>query len=256
MRSLVGALRVSANIGDPLPTVFVELMQMGVEFRRGSVALIASAPGVGKSIFANVLALRARVPTLYLSADTDAFTVATRVGAHMTRRTTTEIEQEVGSPEFRERIQKLDWIRWGFDSNMDIEDIARQVEAFDVMYGEPPWLLVVDNLSSMTSDEGNPFLAHRYNVEMLNVLARETGACVVVLHHLTGFYESGNVPPDQGSLEGKVAKVPSLVLGLFNGNAGDLGVTIVKNRFGDADAGGKLRVFLTVDKSRLQIGAL
>lgn len=254
MRSLTGALRVSENIGEPLPVVFTELMQMGVDFRRGQVVLVASAPGVGKSIVANVLALRARVPCLYLSADTDAFTVATRVGAHMTKRTVTEVEPDLETADLKEKFSRLDWIRWSFDSTMDIDDIILQVEAFNVMYGEPPWLIVVDNLSSMTSDEGNPYLAHRFNVEMLNNLARETGACVLVLHHLTGFYEKGSIPPDLGALEGKVAKLPSVVLGLFNGQQNDLGVTICKNRSGPAQADGSLRVYVRADKARVQIG--
>lgn len=254
MRSLAGALRSSEGIGDPLPVVWQDLMQNGVEFRRGQTALVASAPGVGKSLLANVLALRARVPALYLSADTDAYTVATRVGAHLTKRTINEVEQHIDSPLMQATLGGLDWIRWAFDASFDIDDVVRQVEAFNVMYGEPPHLIVVDNLSSMACEDGDIYRGHRFNVENLNVLARESGACVLILHHLTGAYESGNVPPDLGALEGKVAKVPAMVLGLFNGQYGDMGVTIVKNRFGRADAAGYFRVYLHADKATVQIG--
>jgi hypothetical protein len=76
---------------------------------------------------------------------------------------------------------------------------------------------------------------------------------VVVLHHLTGSYDDGQSIPPLSALEGKVSKLPSMVLNLFNGNRGDIGVAVVKNRFGAANPAGKLYVFLDTDLERVQI---
>lgn len=254
MRSLSSSLRDSEGMGEPIPGVFRELVEAGVEFRRGMLCLIAAAPGVGKSVLAVNLALRAHVPSLYLSADTDAYTTSTRVGAAITGLTVAETEVAIANGGIKDRLADIDYLRWSFDASMDIKGIVEEVRAFDVLFGSPPELIVVDNLSNMYSDEPNPYLAHRHNVEALNILARETGACVLVLHHLVGEYEAGDTPPPQSALEGKVAKLPGLVLTLFRGKYNDMGVCIVKNRFGPADPGGRLRCYLGADMERVRIG--
>lgn len=254
MRSLVSSLKDDAEAGQPLPTVFAQLSEMGVEFRRGMLVLIAAAPGVGKSLLGVTLAVRAGAPSLYLSADTDAYTTSTRIGALLTGHTIHEVEIKIKNGELRDKLSSLDYIRWSFNASMDINNIVEDVKAFDTMYGAPPELIVVDNLSNMFSDEPNPYLAHRHNTEALNILARETGACVVVLHHLVGEYEGGDRPPPQSAIEGKVAKLPGLVLTLFRGKYGDMGVCVVKNRFGPADPGGRMKTYLPSDFQRVKIG--
>lgn len=242
-------------MGDPLPTVWREFMDLGIEFRRGMLCLIAAAPGVGKSLVANTLAVRAGAPCLYFSADTDAYTVSTRIGAMLTGDTIHNVENRLSADEVvQQRLAALDYIRWNFDASIDIDKIVLDVKAFDIMYGEPPHLIVIDNLSNMFSTEPNPYLAHRFNVEALNILAKETGACVLVLHHLTGEYEGGEIPPPQSALEGKVAKLPGLVLTMFRGKYGDLGVCVCKNRFGPADPSGRMRTYLKADMERVRIG--
>ena len=252
MRSLVSSLRDDLGAGQPLPVVWKDLMQQGVEFRRGMLCLIAAAPGVGKSLLGNTIAIRAHVPTLYFSADTDAYTTSTRLTAMLTGQTINESERSLDKMQVR--LGDIDWIRWNFNPSVDIAEIVEDVRAFDMQFGSPPDLIIIDNLSNMFSAEANPYLAHRFNMEALNILARESGACVLVLHHLVGEWESGDRPPPQSSIEGKVAKLPGLVLTLWNGKFGDIGVAICKNRFGPADAGGRMRVFLSADKERVRIG--
>ena len=254
MRSLVSSLIDDDGAGIPIPTVFAGLSELGVEFRRGMLCLIAAAPGVGKSLLGVTLAVRAGVPTLYHSADTDAYTTSTRIGALLTGHTIGEIEAMIKDQSLRDKLSTLEQIRWSFNASMDISEIVENVKAFDVQFGAPPELIVIDNLSNMFSEEANPYLAHRHNMEALNILARETGACVLVLHHLVGEYESGDVPPPQSSIEGKVAKLPGLVLTLFRGKYGDMGVCVVKNRFGPADPGGRMRCYLPSDFQRVKIG--
>ena len=59
----------------PLPDVWTGLAGESIKFRRGQVCMVAAAPNAGKSMFALVYAIKAKVPTLFFSADTDTATV-------------------------------------------------------------------------------------------------------------------------------------------------------------------------------------
>src|SRR5437588_8454830 len=64
------AARKRGNSGRKLPEPWPSLSRVDAQFHRGSLALVAAAPGVGKSAFAMNFALAAQVPTLYISMDT------------------------------------------------------------------------------------------------------------------------------------------------------------------------------------------
>ena len=55
----------------PLPDVWKNLVKQSIKFRRGQVCMVAAAPNAGKSMFALIYAIKANVPTLFFSADTD-----------------------------------------------------------------------------------------------------------------------------------------------------------------------------------------
>ncbi len=66
----------------PLPDVWVGLAAKQIKFRRGQVCMVAAAPNAGKSMFALIYAIKAKVPTLFFSADTDTTTVMMRAASH------------------------------------------------------------------------------------------------------------------------------------------------------------------------------
>ena len=66
----------------PLPDVWKNLVKQSIKFRRGQVCMVAAAPNAGKSMFALIYAIKANVPTLFFSADTDTATVMIRAAAH------------------------------------------------------------------------------------------------------------------------------------------------------------------------------
>jgi len=45
--------------------------------------MVAAAPNAGKSMFALIYAIKANVPTLFFSADTDTATVMMRAASHL-----------------------------------------------------------------------------------------------------------------------------------------------------------------------------
>ena len=57
--------------------------------------MVAAAPNAGKSMFALVYAIKAKVPTLFFSADTDAATVMLRASAHLAGHTQETVENQI-----------------------------------------------------------------------------------------------------------------------------------------------------------------
>lgn len=256
MRGLATALTEVGEGGEPIPTVFDELYVEGAQIRMGELTLIASAPGVGKSLIAVTLAVKARVPTLFFSADTRPFTTGVRIGAMLTGRTIAEVDHAMRNGQKQEYVNlissKTPHIAWQFNSCPTVKDIEQDVAAFAVKWGDYPHLIVVDNLRNVYSDEDD-YTGFRHNMEALNILAAETGSAVVLLHHVIGGYDDGDKVPSLSALEGKVSKLPSMVLNLFNGNRGDIGCAIVKNRYGAANPAGRLFVYFDTDLERVQI---
>jgi hypothetical protein len=54
--------------------------------------MVAAAPNAGKSMFALVYAIKANIPTLFFSADTDTATVMIRTAAHLSGHSQLTVE--------------------------------------------------------------------------------------------------------------------------------------------------------------------
>jgi replicative DNA helicase len=93
MRTLARAVGSADIGGEPLPSVFRTLDSNKIIFRRAEVSMIAGTPGAGKSTLALAIALRTKVPTLYVSADTNAHTMAMRLLSMITGKPQSEAEQ-------------------------------------------------------------------------------------------------------------------------------------------------------------------
>ena len=92
MRTLARAVGSKDIGGEPLPSVFRTFEVNKVIIRRAEVSMIAGTPGAGKSTLALAMALRAKVPTLYVSADTNAHTMAMRLLSMITGKPQSEAE--------------------------------------------------------------------------------------------------------------------------------------------------------------------
>ena len=79
--------------GEPMATVFRTFETNQIVLRRAEVSMIAGTPGAGKSTLALALALRMQAPTLYLSADTNAHTMAMRLYSMITGVSQSEAEK-------------------------------------------------------------------------------------------------------------------------------------------------------------------
>lgn len=261
MLTLARARYTRGHAGEPLPAVFRTLADNDIHIRRGQYALFAAAPGVGKSAFVVNMLLKANVPALYFSADTDAFTTYLRAGAILTGWSTRDIETAVeagNAAEIDARLAALDTLRFDFAGRIDTDDVAESLMAYAGTYGEFPHAIVADNLSNVDADS-DPRVALDAGCDFLHEVARETGAAVIALHHVTGEFDNGDRPVPLSGLRGKVSKVPELVLTLYRNastgldGVGELYVCPVKNRTGRADPSGGWRLALRYEPGRMLI---
>ncbi|MFB6830495.1 AAA family ATPase [Streptomyces hydrogenans] len=262
MATLARAYRAAGEIGEALPHVFDQFALTGVDVRRGTVTLIGAAPGGAKSVLANAYALRARVPTLFFSADTNEAEVAERLAAMMTGRQISECRSELNPrhPAHRpETLALLDGpgsnhIDWEFEDAPSYEFIVKRVEAFFYEWAVMPELIVIDNLINIKNSKSDEVEHDVDAIFFLKTLARKTQAAVVVLHHLTGEHESGDTWPGQSAFKGKIAKYVALALTLSRDAAGTVWCHVVKNRSGEADPTGKRVKFpFETDLSRARL---
>ncbi len=244
-------MRSAKELGTPLPAAFRQLESMGAILRRGQLSLVAASPAGGKPALASFIALHQdysgegdMVPTLYFSADSDEMTFGGRATAGVIEKdlsTTMRLLEEGDEQTWRaqEAATEHMWIDWNPSPSLD--DIAEEVEAYAYAVGDFPHFIVVDNLMNVDSGGSSMEMSSLYDaMNGLHILARETGAHVMVLHHVTGAFEDGNIPIPRSGIMGKVSKLPRLILTLHKpaGIEDMLAVSVVKNSNGPQDPTG------------------
>ena len=259
MQSLLQVARSGRPAGVPIPTPgpFRPLEAAEIRFRRGQVVMIAAQPNGGKTLASLAFAVAANVPTLYVSADTDDRTMLTRSAAIVSQQTVAEIEELLdhgGREMVEDDIDTLSNLRFSFDPSPSMEDIDLEVQAFEEAFGEPPHLLVVDNLLNV-SGGGDEWGGLRSTMSDLHSLARASEACIIVLHHIS---ESNNrdprFPASRFHLMGKIAALPEMILTVgMDSQEGLFRVAAVKNRSGPHDPTGETYTTLYVDAARMTI---
>jgi len=250
------AVRPEAG-GEPLPPVFRVFQNNNIIFRRGEVNLIAAAPGAGKSSLALAIAVRLNVPTLYISADTNAHTMAMRVGAMVGGFTQSQAEymMQAQPEQFGEILASNSHLFWSFDSTPTLKDLDDEVAAFETQWGTSPTLIIVDNLMDIAMDGHEEFAGMRAVMKELKYLARDTNAALLVLHHTKESF-SGNPCQPRSAIQGMVNQLPAMICTVAQEQIGDdnyLCVAPVKNRYGKADPSGNTYMRLLFHPESMQI---
>lgn len=254
------AMRQQAHHAPVVPGMYPSLAARQVAIRRGEVSMIAGAPGAGKSTIALDLAIRSRVPTLYVSADTHSHTVSLRLLANLSGREQAQIEPYMHDPQYQEWVRRtLDpasHIRWCFDSAPSMARIELELEAFTELYGDTPDMVVVDNLTDVAVDGMDEWGGMRTLLKEMKFLARLYDTAFLVLHHTSeGWNMSAGVAhtPARQALQGKVAQTPALILTVSNHDQGLLYVCPVKSRYGQADPSGMTATSFVYRPASMQI---
>ena len=221
--------------------------------------MVAAAPNAGKSMFALIYAIKAQVPTLFFSADTDTTTVMMRAAAHTSGHSQVTVEQSLSTDShyYDKQFEKLSHIKWVFDSSPSLDDIELEIRAYVELYGAAPELIVIDNLMNVSAETDNEWAGLRAIMMELHDMARKTEACVMVLHHVSEQSEYGSPtrPPARRAIHGKVSQLPALILTLgYDPGQAVLSVAAVKNRFGPHTADASDYATLLVNYAACQIG--
>ena len=220
--------------------------------------MVAAAPNAGKSMFALIYAVKAKVPTLFFSADTDTATVMMRAASHLSGHSQLLVEANLTSNRhyYDKHLDNMSNIQFVFDSSPSLDDIELEIKAYVELFGIPPELIVIDNLMNVVAESDNEWAGLRAIMVDFHDMARKTEACVMVLHHVSEQSEYGktNFPPHRRAIHGKVSQLPALILTLgFDPLDATLKVAPVKNRFGPHTADGSDFVTLFVNYSVCQI---
>lgn len=243
---------------EPLPVVWKDFEKKGIIFKRGQVCMVAGAPNVGKSMFALIYTIKAKVPTLFFSADTDTATVMIRASAHTSSHTQQTIEKIIikNPSHYDKYLESMSHIQWVFDSSPNLDDIEMEIKAYIELYGLAPELIVIDNLMNVVSESDNEWAGLRQIMVELHDMSRKTGACVLVLHHVSEQSEYGppTEAPARRAIHGKVSQLPAMILTLgYSPIENILRVAVVKNRFGKHQADGSDALGLFVNFATCQI---
>lgn len=234
----------------------------GTRFLRGQLCLVCAGPGVGKSALILNYALKAKVPTLYFSADSDAFTQLSRSmsivsGEPMDKTARMVRDGDLGQAE-------ADFadipIRFNYSASPTLTQIETSMRSYEEVYGDYPALVIVDNITNVRTGgdhDDDPFSGLEALLDELHVMARFTGACVIGLHHVTGTYNDADRPIPLSGVKGQVARVPELVLTLHKVSEqfgpDSLRVSTVKNRGGKSDPSGNEYVCLDFSGDTMSI---
>lgn len=253
MRTLSRAVVQRGASAPALPNMFTSLSERGISIRSGEVSMIAGMPAAGKSMLALALAVRAQVPTIYLSADSHLHTQAMRLIAMVTNTEQSIVEQQMEDRAWaRSVLAEHDYLKWSFNSAPSARDIVEEVDSHITLTSRPPELFIVDNLTDCVVD-GDEFGGMRSFMKDLKYASREYGMATLVLHHTSEAWnlQSGQCPP-RSSLQGKVAQTPALVLTVRD-ESGFLGVCPVKNRYGPSVPNGNDPTWFHYDPASCQV---
>ncbi|SUE29578.1 Uncharacterised protein [Nocardia farcinica] len=209
-------------------------------------------------------ALRSKVPTLYFSADSDAFTQTSRAVSILMDWDIDEATEAVLSNDLGDAEDALDQIplRLHYGASPTLADIEEHVEAYFEVYDVFPTLIVIDNVTNVRLDESSDEDASGSGgleslMQYLADMARQTQACVIGLHHVKGDYNDNDKPIPLSGVKGQITGVPSVVLTLHRQSSefgpDKLMVSTVKNRGGIADSSGLSPAELQFIGSRMQI---
>jgi len=241
-----------------LPDLFPSLQQAGIRFRRGQVTMIAGQPNSGKSLLALFYGIKAEIPTLYVSADTDAYTTSVRAAALLTGNTIDTIEEafklNVGTEVYTNALTSLTNLEFSFDPSPTLDDIQLMVQAYGEKYGIYPELLIVDNLMNVAALHDNEWTGMRDIMKAMHHVARETQASVFVLHHTSEAEGDPVKPPARKAIQGKVSQLPEMIITVaMEPENNEFRIACVKNRFAKHSAMGTDYVTLYSDASRMKL---
>ena len=199
--------------------------------------MIAGQPGSQKSSFALWWVASMNLPTLYFSADMASHTAITRLAATITGDAVEEVAEGLagaGDAFYADALSSSK-VRFCFDPNPTLDTIYGELEAWVELADAYPSVIVIDNLMDVLADGDGELQAQRAVLLEAKTLARETGAAVVILHHMSEQAGHPEMPAARRHIQNKLAQTPELILSVAL-DVDEFKVSVVKHRNGRQDA--------------------
>lgn len=248
-----------ASKTTPLPQTAAlrDLYRSGVLPRAGQLIVIFGQPGSGKSTLMEHYINDMNIPSLYFSADMDAQDAISRLGAMRTGLTVDAVSALIseGGADYISDELTSSKIVWCFDSGPTLSDIVEELDAYVELHDSYPRVIVIDNAMNVEAETEDEQGGLKFVFKELHRLAHETGITVFLLHHAR---EEGDptLPPGRDKLQGKVAQLPEIILGVaLDQTKGLLHVAPVKVRSGKSDPTGNTYISLVADPVRARFTA-
>lgn len=241
---------------EPLPSPFPSWASQGMRIRRNSLHLWAGPSASFKTMAIINAIMNMRVPTLMFSTDSDESTIASRMLGVITKTAIEQTEEwlKPTSPHLERASQLLseyDFIRFDFAPNPSLDDVWNGTYAYATVEGVWPQQIVIDIASDVGHTFGN---ADEWGIlkdlmRQGKVLARETGAAVHLVHHVSDAWRptAERPVPSKGDILGKVSGLPVLMVNFAPGGTGEILAACVKNRFAKCDPSGRTFLRMRVD---------
>ena len=117
-------------------------------------------------------------------------------------------------------------------------------------------MIIVDNAMNVVSLHNDEWSGLREIAKAMHHIARETDACVLLLHHTSEAQGQPDLPPSRKSIQGKIAQLPEMILTVaLVPITGEYRISCVKNRFAKHSASGDHYITLQADASRMNMYA-
>ena len=220
---------------------------MKIKVRAGTVTLVAGPPGAMKTGLVLYLVLKWNRPSLYMSADVEAFEIVERAGAAMSGDT---MEQVRANPDsYLEWFEQVPNVRFSYEDSPTYRDLELEVAAYAEVFGKFPEVIVVDNVVNLVGESDDEWAAHRDHAHVLHALAHRTQAAVIALAHMSDDRPDPSTPAPRSKLMGKISALPKAIWSLALDD-NKLYVAPVKNKHGPEYPSGKVFATVHVDPGR------
>lgn len=254
MKTLSRAVVRGSAGGDPLPAPFASWGSRKMLFRRASVSMIFGQSASFKTMITLNAVINMKVPTLMFSTDSDQDTIASRLLAIATGTPTETTEQwlSLESDRCERHLQQYDFIQWEFMPDPTLDDVWLSTYAYAETHGCWPEQIVIDIASDIGVDTGGDEWSNlRDLMRQAKVLARETGAHVLLVHHASDSKSTTRPCPAKPDMQGKVSAIPALIITSGMTDNGELRVACVKNRHArcDPSAADHFRMMLAAERA-------
>lgn len=256
MRWAAAATQSAWEEGNARPiAVPWEKLAKVIKPKGGNVGVLIAAPGQGKTTVLLNWVVKTGAKCLYISADTSAHDMTSQLGALATGHNRRLVEERLTeSATWRKEYAKAIFAKYpnlvlDFSPRPTMKDIRYKVLALTELWGETPEVIIMDTASNVAMDDmANNAEWQRVWLSAIS-LAREANAFFVFAHHVRqGDARGGRIAPQMNDGLWGSDQYPEFVIGLHTPNAGEVMLTVRKNRTGPKDVPIRLKVSFPLAK--------